>query len=561
MQPKNLLIALALLLSVSGFSQSATLDINNVSALFHPRGDMGWDLIGISRYEVPKGSGRTTIFASNMWLGGLDASGQLHLAAQRYRSNGNDFFPGPVNGQGVPNSNQYWNQVWSVSRADIEHHILNASQPNYIPDPAIGNWPAHGDTTLGMAYNLAPFDDVDGNGYYSPTGGDYPRIKGDQALYMIYNDDWIHSETGGQAFGVEVHLMAYAYDHPDLANTIFCEYTLHNRTNTNYSDVYFSMFTDFDIGGATDDYLGCDVERDMFFGYNGDAYDESTGSAIGYGDFPPIQAVVFLEGPPADDDGLDNTYGVAASQSVNGQGYGDGIIDNERLGMRTLMCYNNHSGATGDPAIATDYYNFMRAYWKDGQPITYGMLGTDPGNPAARYMFPGDSDPLGYGTDGTTTGPWTEELSGNDPNDRRGIGSCGPFSFGAGESFTSTVAHVYINNPVEGNLPALESFVDQLHIGYQNNTLGTDGPLVAETLPTQQQASLWPNPAKAHVSIQLPANTLASMELYNTLGAVVRTQQLQGSTTLIDIQNLPSGLYFVRLQGAGINETHRLTID
>ena len=66
-------------------SASSQLDINNVRALLHNGGDMWWDLVGNPRYEVPKGSNRHSMFASSLWIGGLDDAGQLRVAAQTYR--------------------------------------------------------------------------------------------------------------------------------------------------------------------------------------------------------------------------------------------------------------------------------------------------------------------------------------------------------------------------------------------------------------------------------------------------------------------------------------------
>jgi hypothetical protein len=79
-------------------SASAQLDINNVRALLHNGGDMWWDLVGDPRYEIPKGSNRHSMFASSLWVGGLDDAGQLRVAAQTYRQSGVDFWPGPLTG-------------------------------------------------------------------------------------------------------------------------------------------------------------------------------------------------------------------------------------------------------------------------------------------------------------------------------------------------------------------------------------------------------------------------------------------------------------------------------
>ena len=53
------------------------LDINNVKAGLMNGGDMWWDLVGNAKYEVPKGGGVHSLFASALWLGGIDNKGIL----------------------------------------------------------------------------------------------------------------------------------------------------------------------------------------------------------------------------------------------------------------------------------------------------------------------------------------------------------------------------------------------------------------------------------------------------------------------------------------------------
>jgi len=57
-----------------------TLDINNIRAGIANRGDMHWNLggNGNASYEVPKGSGKNSSFATALWIGGLDNANQLH---------------------------------------------------------------------------------------------------------------------------------------------------------------------------------------------------------------------------------------------------------------------------------------------------------------------------------------------------------------------------------------------------------------------------------------------------------------------------------------------------
>ncbi|MBL4658059.1 MAG: hypothetical protein JKX73_08680 [Flavobacteriales bacterium] len=73
------------------------LDVNNVSARFNANGSDFWDHESQSAsFELPKGSGKHTIFTSNLWIAGKDAQDSLHIAATRYLSNGQDIYTGPI---------------------------------------------------------------------------------------------------------------------------------------------------------------------------------------------------------------------------------------------------------------------------------------------------------------------------------------------------------------------------------------------------------------------------------------------------------------------------------
>ncbi len=79
--------------AASGFTE---LNIINVRCRINTGGDMWWDLLDVARYFIPKNTLKTAMFSASLWIGGLDVNGQLKLAAQRYRGNGNDYWPGPL---------------------------------------------------------------------------------------------------------------------------------------------------------------------------------------------------------------------------------------------------------------------------------------------------------------------------------------------------------------------------------------------------------------------------------------------------------------------------------
>ena len=65
------------------------LQINNVRARIFSGGDMWWDQnesAGTAQYEIPKGTGKTSLFAGSVWIGGYDATGNLRLQDKRIDS-------------------------------------------------------------------------------------------------------------------------------------------------------------------------------------------------------------------------------------------------------------------------------------------------------------------------------------------------------------------------------------------------------------------------------------------------------------------------------------------
>ena len=199
-------------------SKDNRLDVNNVDAPVSPRAG-NWFFDGIkANYFVPKGTPQSPCFGYSFWIGGLDDSDSLHVAAERFTQIGYDSWPGPLSVTDASEDNETrikWDRTFKITRADVTECIANYQNPGYIIPQRVREWPAHGDTLKGQAWNLAPFVDVDGNNVYEPEHGDYPDFPGDMAQFVIFNDNYAqHTETGGVALGTETHVMVYAYDAP-----------------------------------------------------------------------------------------------------------------------------------------------------------------------------------------------------------------------------------------------------------------------------------------------------------------------------------------------------------
>jgi len=558
-----------------------TLDANNVRAGFNADGTL-FSLANNDggQFEAPIDSVKTTIYAGNLWIGGIDGGNNLRIAAQEYAVFGMDFWPGPLDTTGAVDIDtveaEKWNRIWKINKSDVDDLIIdfndNGSIDNPIPQDII-EWPAHGDTSKGQSYKLAPFFDNNSDGKYDPYDGDYPVIKGDQMLWWVINDEKTHEGSGGNPIGVEMQISAYAFNCPGdsaLYNTVFLNYKIINRGTFTLDSTYVGVWTDTDIGCYNDDYIGSDVERGTYFGYNGDNFDEDCSGIQGYGSQIPAQAVTILAGPYQDNDGFDNplTSDVATAIAQNGIpydglgfGYGDGIIDNERLGMRKFISYNRPpfgQPATQNPATPDEFYNYLRGFWKDGSSITIDSCGYG-GVTKTDYIYPDNSDPLGWGTNGFPQSPWSENTCGKLPGDRMGIASMGPFTLTPGAVHTIDLAYVFARaktGGVQASIDLMKQRIDEIRNAFKNGTLTACGGAIGIDEHIKEQnimVSLHPNPMTdiAVLKFRNPENEIFTLTLYDVTGKQLRfIAGITGGEVKIERKGLNSGMYFYMLYAA-----------
>jgi len=516
-------------------SSATELNINNVRALIQTGGDLWWDFQN-AQYEVPKNSGRTSLFAGSLWLGGKDVSGQLKVAAVRFRSGGTDFWTGPLStttSEIDATTCAEYDDHYVTTRSEVAEFVgwveaglddeSNGTEkqsedfPDYVIPRSVLEWPAHGRNyePYNEDFYLAPFNDRNGDGVYNPFDGDYPgydlkgevdcrerivNIYGDQNLWWVFNDKGnVHTESGAQAIGMEIRAQAFSFATNDEVNSMtFYNYELVNRSSFSLTDTYFGVWVDADLGCSQDDYVGCDVQRGLGYAYNGDEFDEDCNGATGYGDLPPAIGVDFFQGPFQDNDGIDNPGPATNSEILAydlvksdggipykglGVGYGDGIVDNERFGMTRFLYHNNDQSVRGDPNTGVEYYNFLRSIWRDGSHMIYGGTGhnasTAPPFFEADYMFPGETDVIGWGTGGLVQPSWTEVTAGNQPFDRRFMQSAGPFVLEPGAVNNITFGVVWArakSGNAEASVDAVRKADDKTQALFDNCFRVLNGP-------------------------------------------------------------------------------------
>jgi hypothetical protein len=264
---------------------------------------------------------------------------------------------------------------------------------------------------------------------------------------------------------------------------------------------------------------------------------------------------------------MDNPTG-GCDESINGMGFGDGIADNETFGMTNFAYYCNPgiagcNGSTqGDPELAAHFYNYLSGSWKDGTRMGYGgngHVGNCTSCESTNFMFPDVTDPCNWGTGGVQPGdtnPWTEQEAGNQPNDRRGIASAGPFTFESGDTIELEVAYTFgrdyvdsLNNPWS-SVVVMQERIDSIR-SYYSNDLGPCGNFSLGTERNTKSGtsmSVFPNPAQDMLYIKFSKQiNNAEYAIYDLLGKTIVNGDVPVSGKM-DISDMPKGIYILHVE-------------
>ncbi len=516
----------------SPFSTIDYVDINNIKAALLVHGDMWWNpTTQLASCEFPKGSGHHISFMSSLWMSGYDAGNNLYVSAQTYRQNGNDYWPGPLDSNGTLTytNSEAWAKIWKINQTDINtfnaisvHDTAN-TPPDILHWPAKGNPYARGGFGIALTINqdMAPFVDVNSDGVYNPLQGDYPAIKGDQALWWVFSDNGpTHTETNGQPLKVEIHGMAYAYSRGTLIdNVIYYEYNIFNRSAVNYSNYRIGLFSDADLGWWDDDYLGFDSSHRMGIEYNGTVTD-GVGQVNSYGNMIPTVGVTMIilpgDNPPA-------TFAPAGS----------------------FMYYNNDYSIQGNPVTPGQHNNYLRSTWRDSTHVVndfhgYGIHSTAYGTGAnTNYVYAGDP---------SDTSKWSECASQNPPGDRRFIITSNDFTLTAGASQKVVMALVTTNPMLNNGCPSTN--FDSIKVVADTAWNIYFNPLpslsVSGLANNDNSIRVYPNPVHNILYIETNSKEPGQLVICNTIGQAVNTiSNVHQNKTELNVGNLPDGIYYV----------------
>jgi hypothetical protein len=325
------------------------IDANNVNMVVTNHGSFAYDLTTQDPgLEFPKGANKQCVYASGIWIGAT-VGGQVRVTAGSYTQ---EYTPGPINSDGS------WDYV-----GDPRHKVYKIEK-GVTDSYDYQHWPSD----LG-----APVDEH----------GD-PLVIGDQTLWCVYNDadPSVHKSDEGSTppLGLEIQQTTFAFNWKGaLGNTVFIKFKLINKLSNVLEDTYVAIWCDPDVGGASDDYVGCDTTLSVGFAYNATNQDNT------YGATPPCVGYDFFKGP---------------------------IVGGVELPMTSFNMYINAT----DPRATEESYNYMKGLDLAGDPVIDPTTGEE-----TKFMLPGD--PV------TNTG-WVDA----DPADRRFMMNTGPFTMEPGDT-------------------------------------------------------------------------------------------------------------------------------
>ncbi|MFO7524098.1 MAG: T9SS type A sorting domain-containing protein [Ignavibacteriaceae bacterium] len=441
------------------------------------------------------------------------------------------------------------------------------------------------------AVNLgADFYDGDGDGIYSPVDKnsnglwdpdeDKPDVLGDLTAWCVYNDGVPASERRWEAEpqGIEIHQTVFAYRNTNpqfsnTVNTIFIRYRINNTGTVaeNLDSVFFSFYSDFDLGDPSDDLEGCDTLLAGGFVYNnGPDYD--------FGDSPPavfhhfnqfphtfIPGITFIDNNSNGifDPGIDTPVDTAYSN--RGPELGVRIIPGARNQNFSSSVYI-WKGVIGysDPSDIYHARNYMLGLTKAGtmlNPCTFPPSGVFGGvncsqvNPI--YWLSGE--PV-TNTGWIHTSPW----------DIRTMGTTGPFTLEENDQYDIILAYTLgegtdaINsitiareNVIKARNAYLSNF-GQFPVSVENDDFVINNFSLFQNYPNPF------NPSTI-IKYQIPDAGYVSLKVYDVLGSEVATlvngyKNANSYEIEFNASGLASGIYFYSLNAGAYYETKKMIL-
>lgn len=483
---------------------------NNLSAPYRPDG------VFTNNFNAALPSGlstqnKTLVYANGDLLSGWQGNATTRSTA--VRTYGSDISPTWVAGPAsIQRNNQAffekYYRTWQVSKAEIENHKTQYNQPGYQMPEAILNWPGNGDLSAGESRFIAPFIDLNANGLYEPHLGEYPEIRGDEALFMVYNTVDAYAPYGQTNLDLESHTLVYGFDslNSPLQNTLFVHQQIVSKTRM-LDTLLQGFFTDFDLGNPFDDVIAADSSRNMIYVLNGDFDDDGP---VGFGLNPPAAGLIMLGQPLAG-------------------AMGAGI-------------------ANPNPDDELETHMLLRRRFVDGEPIrqdTTGGIGYLPGsnNSITNFQFNGKNSWLGgFSTNLLQDKRFTAVIAHTNVQPLQPI--CIDYAYSFAHAASSNPGLFDAADSLINNATYIANFFQQQQFG----CLGADLATPDNDIQTAE-VLLYPNPANQNVVVaNLPETENLQVELIDIMGRTMQKVETGGSAEYtLSTAALPQGLYILKV--------------
>jgi hypothetical protein len=505
------------------------------------------------------------LFSGGFWLSGYNGD-TLWANAQATALRINNYLPGNVDS----------------SQFDPRYKIYLVE----VTDPAFGPEWQQWRFAVGLGAN---FYDGNGDGIYNPidlnSNGqwdpdeDRPDLVGHQIAWCVFNDAVTNRErfAGIPPMGIELHQTVFGYiDYatPQLKNVLFIRYTILNRgkVNSKLDSVYFSAWTDPDLGDFFDDLVGCDTTVNSGFIYNSEEdpqFVEQTPSFfvnLLQGPYAYIPGETFIDnnGNGTYEDSIDTPIDTAFNHM--GPIKGIEIFPGARnQKMTSFIHYVSSYVILGDPSNEFIARNYMLGLNQQGEIIdpcnwnlgqVRGGVNCNLVNPY--YLYSGDPE-TNYG--------WINI----GPTDHRMLINTGPFSLEVDKPITIIVGYtIGQGNDALNSVTAGKTLSERVQRFYQANfdeyvlSVKNESDFIVNEFRLFQN---YPNPFNPNttISYQIPQQEFVTINVYDILGnkiAVLVNEEKSAGTyeVIFDASALPSGIYFYRLQAVSFADTKKMVL-
>lgn len=497
------------------YIDSKKMDANTISTPFTNGGSFD------SKLEWPKGTGKNLSFGSGIWIGAM-VNSELRVAVPQYDMY--EYYSGYTDNSGVPHG-----------RNDSNYRIYKITYGSAGIDRQ--RWP---NSMIGNSDQGAPV-------YYDSASSSWrPLDFGSQTMFYSYTDAYPEAHNNGfcgqtDPLKADIKQLNFALDVAGaMGNVIISQFNIINRSNSVWSNAYFTVWSDHDIGDPLNDKVGCDSSLALGFSYNG------SGNDTAYGSSPPAIGFLMLKGARNFTGNNSDTIFFCRNKS------NQYLTKYKDLSMAAFNMSINGDITYPDPFSPEEAYNLMKG-------LNYN--GTQIYNPLGFYTK------LIYSGNPVSGNGWNQTFGG----DVRSYISTGPVNLNPGDTQIIVTAQIIARgNTALNSISLLKEYAAQVKQYYRS--CYTSIPIGIKEDITEVPGKFllyqnYPNPFNptTHFRFEIAELGYAKLTIYDALGREVTTlvnEQLRPGIYEAewDGSNYSSGVYYYKLLAGSFTQTRKMVL-